>query len=41
MPWAGTNVWPFTKDGILANTPNSSGVYALWTGETLVHRREQ
>ena len=37
MPWAGTKVWPFTKDGILANTPNSSGVYALWTGETLVY----
>ena len=37
MPWAGTKVWPFTKDGILANTPNASGVYALWTGETLVY----
>jgi hypothetical protein len=37
MPWAGTKVWPFTKDGILVNTPNASGVYALWTGETLVY----
>ena len=37
MPWAGTQVWPFTKDGILANTPNASGVYALWTGETWVY----
>ena len=36
-PWAGTQVWPFTKDGILANTPNASGVYALWTGETWVY----
>ena len=36
MPWAGTQVWPFTKHGILANTPNASGVYALWTGETWV-----
>ena len=37
MPWVGTQVWPFTKNGILANTPNASGVYALWTGETLVY----
>jgi len=37
VPWAGTQVWPFTKNGILANTPNASGVYALWTGETLVY----
>jgi hypothetical protein len=37
MPWAGTQVWPFTKNGILANTPNASGVYALWTGETWVY----
>jgi hypothetical protein len=37
MPWAGTKVLPFTKHGILANTPNASGVYALWTGETLVY----
>jgi hypothetical protein len=37
MPWAGTKVWPFTKNGILVNTPNASGVYALWTGETLVY----
>ena len=37
MPWAGTHVWPFTKDGILANTPNASGVYALWTGDTWVY----
>ena len=37
MPWAGTHVWPFTKDGTLANTLNASGVYALWTGETWVY----
>ena len=37
MPWAGTQVFPFTKNGILANTPNASGVYALWTGETWVY----
>ena len=36
MPWAGTQVWPCTKNGILANTLNASGVYALWTGETWV-----
>jgi hypothetical protein len=37
MPWTGTHVWPFTKHGILANTPNASGVYALWTGDTWVY----
>jgi hypothetical protein len=37
MPWAGTQLWPFTKNGILANTPNASGVYALWTGDTVVY----
>jgi hypothetical protein len=37
MPWAGTHVWPFTRNAILANTPNASGVYALWTGDTLVY----
>ena len=36
-PWAGTQVWPFTKNGILANTPNTSGVYVLGTGWTWVY----
>ena len=36
-PWAGTQVWPFTKNGILANTPNASGVYVLGTGWTWVY----
>ena len=36
-PWAGTPVWPFTKNGILANTPSTSGVYVLGTGWTWVY----
>jgi len=36
-PWTGTPVWPFTKNGILANTPNTSGVYVLGTGWTWVY----
>ena len=36
-PWAGTQVWPFTKNGILANTPSTSGVYVLGTGWTWVY----
>ena len=36
-PWAGTQVWPFTRNGILANTPNTSGVYVLGTGWTWVY----
>jgi hypothetical protein len=37
MPWDGTQIGPFTRNGILANTPNASGVYALWTGDTFVY----
>jgi hypothetical protein len=38
MPsWARTPVWPFTKNGILANTPSTSGVYVLGTGWTWVY----
>ena len=38
MPsWAGTPVWPFTKNGILSNTPSTSGVYVLGTGWTWVY----
>jgi hypothetical protein len=36
-PWAGAQVWPFTKNGILANTPSTSGVYVLGTGWTWVY----
>jgi hypothetical protein len=36
-PWAGTQVWPFTRNGILVNTPNTSGVDVLGTGWTWVY----